>query len=117
MKVVYIAGKFRGANAWEVEENIRAAERLALEVWRAGMAALCPHANTRFFDKVLPDEVFLAGTLALMEVCDAVMMADNWRESVGACAERDRALDLGKPIFESLEQLKKWNEQTPERAA
>ena len=49
MKLVYIAGPFRGSSAWDIEENIRVAERAALEVWKMGAAALCPHTNTRFF--------------------------------------------------------------------
>ena len=32
MKVGYIAGPFRGPNSWEIENNIRRAETLALEV-------------------------------------------------------------------------------------
>ena len=59
MKVVYIAGPFRGPNAWEIEQNIRRAESLALEVWRAGAAALCPYTNTRFFQGAAPDDVWL----------------------------------------------------------
>ena len=59
MKVVYVAGPFRGPNAWEIEENIRRAERLALEVWRLGCACLCPHTNTRFFQGAAPDAVWV----------------------------------------------------------
>lgn len=32
MKTVYVAGKYRGANAWEIEQNIRAAEEAGLEI-------------------------------------------------------------------------------------
>ena len=34
MKVV--AAPFRADNAWEVEQNVRAAEGVALELWRLG---------------------------------------------------------------------------------
>jgi hypothetical protein len=30
MKVVYIAGKFRGPNAWEIHRNVHRAEQAAL---------------------------------------------------------------------------------------
>jgi len=33
MRVVYIAGPYRAPNAWEIEENIRRAERIALHIW------------------------------------------------------------------------------------
>ena len=44
MKVVYVAGPYRADTEYEVLLNIQAAERLALQIWKAG-AALC--ANDR----------------------------------------------------------------------
>lgn len=111
MKVIYIAGKYRGPNAWAVEQNIRAAEEVAARVWAAGMVALCPHANARHMDGVASDEHFLAGTLELMRRCDAVVLVPNWRDSEGVRAEVAEAERLGLPIF-GREQSKRapWNE-------
>ena len=39
MKVVYIAGPYRGRSNWEIECNIHNAEIVALEVWALGAAA------------------------------------------------------------------------------
>lgn len=105
MRVVYIAGPFRGPNAWEIEQNIRRAEALALEVWRAGFAALCPHTNTRFFQGAAPDEVWLAGDLELLGRCDAVLLTLDWQRSSGARAEVDYAKTRGIPVFETLAEL------------
>ena len=99
MKVVYIAGKYRGPNAWAVEQNIRAAEEAAARVWAMGLVALCPHANSRHMDGVASDEHFLAGTLELMRRCDAVLLVPNWRDSEGARAEVAEAERLGLPVF------------------
>ena len=99
MKVIYIAGKYRGPNAWAVEQNIRAAEEVAARVWAMGMVALCPHANSRHMEGVASDEVFLAGTLELMRRCDAVLLVPNWRDSEGARAEVAEAERLGLPVF------------------
>ncbi len=99
MKVIYIAGKYRGSTPWEVEQNIRAAEEVAARVWAMGMVALCPHANSRHMEGVATDEVFLAGTLELMRRCDAVLLVPNWRDSVGARAEVAEAERLGLPVF------------------
>lgn len=108
MKVVYVAGPFRGPNSWEIEENIRRAERLALQVWRAGAAALCPHTNTRFFNGAADDAVWLAGDLELLARCDAVILTPNWRESSGARAEHDFATGRGIPCFHSIDDLRAW---------
>ncbi len=108
MKVVYIAGPFRGPNAWEIEENIRRAERLALEVWRLGAAALCPHTNTRFFQGAAEDAVWLDGDIELLNRCDAVLLTPDWKLSSGARAEHDHAKGRGLPIFYFLVDLKTW---------
>ena len=107
MKIIYIAGPYRAANAWDREQNIRAAESLALEVWRMGHAALCPHTNGRFFDGVLPDDVFLDGDIVMMLRCDVVLMTPDWRRSAGAVREREVALAHGIPVCESLEDLQR----------
>jgi nucleoside 2-deoxyribosyltransferase len=108
LKLVYIAGPFRAANAWEVEQNIRKAEALALEVWKLGAAVVCPHTNTRFFDGALPDATFLAGDLEILSRCDAVLMVDGWEQSRGAVAESVFATDKGIRVFTSLADLGQW---------
>lgn len=108
MKVVYVAGPFRGPNHWEIENNIRRAEALALEVWRHGAAAVCPHTNTRFFDGAAPDRVWLDGDLAILAKCDAILMTPDWERSSGASAERQFAIDRGMPVFHSLYELAQW---------
>lgn len=108
MKVVYVAGPFRGASAWDIEQNIRRAETLALEVWRSGAACLCPHANTRFFQNAAPDHLWLEGDLAMLARCDAILMTPEWERSQGARAERDYAARLGLPVFYDLDGLRAW---------
>jgi nucleoside 2-deoxyribosyltransferase len=109
MNVIYIAGPFRGKSAWDIEQNIRIAESLSLEVWSKGMAALCPHANTRFFQGSLPDQVWIDGDIELLSRCDAVLMTPWWGTSIGAKGERQWALEHDKPVFYSIEDLEKWN--------
>lgn len=99
MKVIYIAGRYRGPTAWAIEQNIRAAEEVAARVWAMGMVALCPHANSRHMDGLATDEFFLAGTLELMRRCDAVLLVPNWRDSAGARAEVAEADRLGIEVI------------------
>ena len=107
-KVVYVAGPFRGANAWEIEQNIRRAETLALEVWRLGAACICPHANTRFFQGAAPDDVWLEGDLELVRRSDALLLAPRWERSRGATGEVAVAQTHGIPIFYTLDTLAAW---------
>jgi nucleoside 2-deoxyribosyltransferase len=108
MRVVYIAGPFRGPNYWEQEQNIRRAETLAHDVWLLGAAALCPHANTRFYQGSAPDRVWLDGDIALMARCDAVLMTPDWERSTGARAEHEYARTHGIPVFYDLDSLRRW---------
>lgn len=103
--VVYVAGPYRGPSAWVVEQNIRAAEALALEAWKLGWAAICPHANSRFFSGAAPDDVWLLGDLAILTKCDAVLMVPGWQHSEGARQERTVARSLKIPVVETLADL------------
>lgn len=107
-KVVYIGGPFRADNAWDIEENIRRAERLALEVWRAGAACLCPHTNTRFFQNAAPDDVWLIGDLSMLARCDAFLVTEDWNRSSGTRAEVTFCEKYGIPVFYKLEDLLSW---------
>lgn len=85
--VGYVAGPFRGANAWEVRENIRRAERVAMECWKTGFAAICPHTNAANGEGFVPDEVWLHGDITIMYRCDAVVVVPDWERSGGTKAE------------------------------
>jgi len=108
MRVIYLAGPFRAPNSWEIEQNIRRAETLALEVWKMGAACICPHSNTRFFQGAAPDELWLDGDLAMVKKCDGILMTPDWKESVGATVEHDTAMQHDIPVFYDLQSLKRF---------
>lgn len=112
LRLVYVAGPFRGPTHWEVEQNIRRAEALALEVWRLGAACICPHTNTRFFDGAADDRVWLDGDLEILRRCDAVMLTPDWPRSAGARAEVEAAREWGLRVFETVDALAAWLETT-----
>ena len=97
--IVYVAGRFRGPTAWDIEKNVRAAEEVALAVAQAGAMPLCPHANTRFFSGQLDDDFWLTGTLALLARCDAVVLVPGWEASTGARGEVEHAEAHGIPVL------------------
>lgn len=108
MRVIYVAGPFRGPDHWAIAENIRNAERLALKVWQTGAVALCPHANTAHFQGAAPDAVWLDGDLELLRRCDAMILTDNWERSSGARTEHEFARQLGLPVFYHIDDLRVW---------
>jgi hypothetical protein len=108
VKLVYVAGPFRGPSHWAIAQNVRNAEAAALEVWRMGAACLCPHANTAHFQDAAPDHIWLRGDLEMLRRCDAILMLPTWRQSAGAVTEHDWAVRHEMPILYSLGELKDW---------
>jgi len=97
---VYIAGPYRAKTPWDVEQNIRRAEAVAMIVAKHGAYPVCPHTNTRgWFESVQPGGFWLEATLELMRRCDAVVLVEGWTESVGAKAEWVEADKMKLPIF------------------
>lgn len=106
MKVAYVAGPFRGPNAWAIECNIRMAESRSLDIWRTpGWCAICPHTNTRFFQGAAPDEVWLKGDIEILLRCDALVLCPHWYASSGTRAEVCAALAHDIPIYFNAEDL------------
>ena len=109
IKVVYIAGPFRGENAWAVERNIRAAEELAFKVACRGYYPLCPHTMTRFFNGTLTDEFWLAATMELLRRSDALLtVGQDWGRSDGTVGEVEEAIDvLHIPAYHNIMDLER----------
>jgi hypothetical protein len=108
--IVFISGPFRGPHHFAIHENICRAERLSLEVWKAGGVGLCPHLNTAHFQGVLLDRVWLTGDLKLLYVSDAILMTPDWQDSDGAIVERQRAIEWKKRVMYA----EHWDRLPPE---
>lgn len=100
MKVYYVAGPYRADSERGVVENIRNAEAVAIQIWKTGHAALCPHKNTALFGGICPDEIWLSGGLELLRRCDGMVLVPGWEGSEGTKAEMQLAFDLGLPVME-----------------
>lgn len=97
MKLLYVIGPFAAPTGWLVEQNVRRAEEVALELWRMGAAVFCPHTNTRFFEGMLPG--FLAGGLEVLSRSDGAVLIPGWKNSPGSQIEVDRAIFRRLPLF------------------
>lgn len=110
MRLVYVSGPYRAPTVSGIVDNIRKAENMAVQVWGAGAACICPHLNTALLDGRCPDEVWLAGDIEMLKRCDAVLMIDGWLRSEGAQAERLVAIEANIPVFYSMAELRWWIE-------
>ena len=114
MLVIYLAGPYSAPDRNGIEENIQVAHHFALELWKLGVAVICPHKNTAYFPNLpsgeLTYDTWMRGDREFIRRSDAVYMLPKWRESCGAKMEKKYAIKLGKPVFYALSELKKWLE-------
>ena len=109
--IIYIAGKYSDKTPEKVTANILLAKKCALDIWRMGYTAICPHLNTEHFDDEL-DLVwkdYLEGDIEIVSRCDGVFLLPNWKYSKGAVVENEVAKRLHKPTFKNLEELENYD--------
>lgn len=107
MKLLYIAGRYRGRNQQEVSDNVEAARYMGKLATEKGWMPVIPHTCTHGMEHVTDtsEEFWLEGTLELMKRCDAVLMVPGWRNSRGSCSEMDEAERLEMPIYTIFEEM------------
>jgi hypothetical protein len=95
VKLVFIAGKFSGDNAWQIACNVHEAEAAALAVAKLGGMPVVPHSLGRSMFGTLPESFWRAGCLALLARCDGILLLPSWSSSEGAGAESNFAAQRG----------------------
>lgn len=101
MKIVYVAGPFRGATAWNINVNVLDAERWGLDLARLGAMPLVPHLLGQHMHGQCNEEFWLEGVMELLRRSDGVLLITGWEASSGARAEKLEAERLGLAVFES----------------
>lgn len=95
MKLVFIAGKFSGSNAWEIACHVHEAEAAALRLARLGGMPVVPHSLGQHMFGTMPEAFWRAGCLALLARCDGILLLPSWTRSAGAGAESEFAEQHG----------------------
>jgi hypothetical protein len=104
MQIAFISGPYRSDTLHGIHRNVDAAAEVALKYWKLGYAVICPHKNTAFFDGECPDHVWLDGYMAMMHLCDVVVMRQGWEKSQGSRDEHLMAKETGiRIIYDSGE--------------
>lgn len=105
MKAIFISGPITAPTFYQVQQNIRRAEALAVKLMKKGWAVHCPHKNSEFLQGALhkhPEEDFerwMAVDFEMLSRCDAIFMMKNWRHSRGSKMEHTEAKRLEKLIY------------------
>jgi nucleoside 2-deoxyribosyltransferase len=116
LHIAYVGGKYRAKTEWELVQNIRTAEEIAAQLWEMGFAVICPHKNTSNFGGIydIEDDVWLKGDLEILKRCDLLVVAPNWRDSMGTQEEIKFAISNNIPIYywgngNNTKKLKEFN--------
>ncbi len=108
MELIYVAGPYISETNYGIERNIRKAEEVAIEIVKLGVMPVCTHPMTRYMGGISPEEFWIKGTMALMLVCDAVVLVEDWINSKGTIGEIKACFENGIPIFLNHVNLEKW---------
>jgi len=98
----------------KIEEHIRLAEKYAIMLWNEGFGAFTPHLNTAHFEikTHISETVYQEFDRRILKGVDFIFVLPNWRKSRGgALKEVKLAQQLNIPIFDSLDELKKWRKK------
>lgn len=95
LRVAYVCGAYHGMTPLEQSQNMDKAREAAIELWRQGYVVICPHLNSAYLERYLPNVDFLGGYLQLIRRCDLVVLLPGWERSPGAGEERRLAEQMG----------------------
>jgi len=104
---VYIAGPYRATNGADpfisVSRNISEAQKWAIKLAQAGIPFFCPHMNGAHLESHAPVEYWLEMDMKILEHASVLLLIPGWRNSEGAVAEKERALQLGIHCYDAEE--------------
>lgn len=113
--VVLIIGSYVAPSAWLRELNIRKAETLIFQLAIEGCTPLCPHTMNRFLFGTLDETTWRELILEFVYKADAILVTSKGelKKSEGTRIEHALALRLGKPVFFTMEEVRRfmreWN--------
>lgn len=101
--VIYLAGSISNGDTENKNYRKKALEKaraVAEELWKKGLAVICPHLNNNFTKNCsFTWEDYLSGDILLIERVDALVMLPGWEKSRGATLEKAFAQRIGLPIY------------------
>ena len=106
--IIYIGAPYMGHTREDIVSNLHRAQKAIKQVYALGAMGIYTPLMTDGFSGVFPETEMLKRDLWLLARCDAVLLLSGWQESVGACRERQEAVSLQIPVFDSVEFLNAW---------
>jgi nucleoside 2-deoxyribosyltransferase len=97
--LLYVAGPYTADTPEGVQENIKAANEVAVKLWEAGHTVICPHLNTLGIETVMDTPEIIRQCCKLIQRCDAIVVIKGWERSEGTKQEMGYAQSNGLSIY------------------
>lgn len=107
-RLIFVCGPFNGASEWIRHYNIRKAANAAVDIWKRGGVAICPHLNSGEFFAQAPEYQFTEGYLEVLRRCDAIFLINGWELSTGCRRELAEAVRTGLTIIRTFDDLETY---------
>ena len=119
---VYVAGPLTPKLLWSPNPaidyllNVRNMIEAGKECLLQGLSPFVPGIDFNFFlhlkeNEHITEEIIKNYSLDWMLVCDVVLLLAGWESSKGTLIECDIAAEHNIPIFRSIRDIKKWEEE------
>jgi len=99
MRVIYVAGPYRG----EIKYNVLKAAAVGKLLRQCGKSVIVPHVESVFFPDSLTEDEWLDHDIDLMCCVDTVVLVPEWDSSIGTMNEIDYAKEYKKSVYEFAE--------------
>ena len=105
---IYIAGPYTAQTMEEIEENVKRAIDVGIEIWMKGHFPLIPHLlhwvdlRARELEMPMGWTDYMLWDAPWLDHCDALFLL---AESKGALIEYKRALEEGKVIYYAVDEI------------
>jgi len=96
MRVIYVAGPYRG----EIKYNVLKAAAVGKLLRQCGKAVIVPHMESLFFPESLTEDEWIEHGLDLLHCVDTVVLVPEWKDSIGTKNEIDYAGEYKKSVYE-----------------
>ncbi len=98
-KIAYVIGPYRADNEWDIIKNVHTAEHVAIQLWNAGFAVICPHKNSNGLPGAIDEEVLMGGDYEFLAVSDFVVTCGDWQNSKGSLNELKFCKQYSIPVY------------------
>ena len=114
MPLLYVSHKITSPDPATQAANLEAAGIWADRFFRQGFTCYGPWNVREAPPYATPEEAWdhaMAQCLPLVDLCEALFLCPGWGASRGCRDEMNRAMNAGKPVFFTIEQVLEWKER------